>query len=141
MPHNMIQQKESGAAMMMAIVILVVCSLLGAGMVSLIQVGQESSAREVISVRALFSAYSGVSRTLECVRGGSTCASCSGTFNWSNSLAGLNSCSASVSCSLDVQLSNDSAVTQEYYTIDSVGRCASDMPATRSVQVKYRKDN
>lgn len=141
MLHNSVRQKESGAAMMMAIVILVVCSVLGAGMVSLIQLGQESSAREVISVRALFSAYSGVSRTLECVRGGGTCVDCSGTFNWNDSLAGLNSCRATVSCTLDVQFSNGSAVTEEYYTINSVGRCASDMPATRSVQVKYRKDN
>lgn len=134
------KRKESGAAMIMAIVILVVCSLLGAAMVSLVQVGQRSSAREVISVRALFSAYSGVNRTLECIRSGNTCADCSGTFNWNNTLAGLNSCSAMVSCNLDVQLSNNSVVTEEYYTVESVGRCASDMPATRTVQVKYRKE-
>lgn len=135
------RRNQSGAAMIMAIIILVVCSLLGAAMVSLLQVGQESSAREVISVRALFSAYSGVNRTLECVRRGNTCADCSGSFNWSNTLNGLNSCTANVTCTLDVQLSNNSQVTQEYYTIDSIGRCASDMPATRSVQVKYRKES
>lgn len=135
-----VKSKQSGAAMIMAIVILVVCSLLGAGMVSLIQVGQQSSAREVISVRALFSAYSGVNRTLECIRGGNSCADCSGTFNWSNGLSGLNTCHSVVACTLDVQLSNDNAVTEAYYTIDSIGRCATDMPATRSVQVKYRKE-
>lgn len=133
-------KKQSGAAMITAIIILVVASMLGAAMISLVQVSQQSSAREVISVRALFSAYSGVGRTLECIRSGNTCANCSGTFNWSNNLSGLNTCSAAVSCSLDVQLSSGGVVTQEYYTIDSVGRCAADRPATRSVQVKYRKE-
>lgn len=133
-------KSQKGFSIPMAVFILVVVSMLGVAMINTLNRGQESVAREVVSLRALLAAESGAELGLNCVLEGSGCG-CSNAnagFTAMTDLApitftgdGLASCTADVSCrAVEVD-------SIDYYTIRSNGRCgpASD-GAFRIVEVQ-----
>jgi MSHA biogenesis protein MshP len=137
-----LDNKQHGAALIMAVIVIVVTGMIGAAMTALLQVSDEMSAREVISARALMAAGSGVNRTLECLQTtpvGGRCAACAGTYTWPVTLEGLNGCSTAVTCNRDMQLSNTAgAVVESYYTLEASGTCGEAPPAMRQIQVRFR---
>ena len=71
---------QFGFSIPAAIFILVLVSLLGTAMISILNQGQQSIAREVISIRALMAAESGAERSLHIVLEDSP-ASCTGNLS------------------------------------------------------------
>jgi MSHA biogenesis protein MshP len=135
-------KKQSGAALIMAVIVIVVTGMLGAAMTAMLELSDEMSAREVISARALMAAGSGVNRTLECLQTtpvGGRCGACAATYVWPVTLEGLNGCSTTVTCNRDMQLIDTSgAVVESYYTLNASGTCGTAPPAVRQIQVRFR---
>ncbi len=118
----------------MAIFVLVVVALLGAGMVSLLKNADESVAREVISTRALLAAESGAQRKIQQLFPTSGAPDCSTISNLSLTGPGFGKCFVDVAC---VAVSPEG--TDTYYAVTSTGRCetASDT-AVRVIEVQAR---
>ncbi len=118
----------------MAIFVLVVVALLGAGMVSLLKNADESVAREVISTRALLAAESGAQRKIQQlfpISGGPNCAPIN---NLPLQGSGFGKCYVDVLCAAVSPEGTDT-----YYTVTSTGRCetATDT-AVRIIEVQAR---
>ncbi len=127
-------QREGGSALLMAIFVLVVVALLGAGMVSLLKNADESVAREVISTRALLTAESGAQRKIQQLFPTSGSPDCSAISNLPLSGPGFGSCFVDVAC---VAVSPEG--TDTYYTVTSTGRCETTTDAAvRVVEVQAR---
>ena len=124
------KRKQSGSALVMAVFIIIVMSLLGATLVNMLDSSQEGVAYEVLGTRAYTAAQSGLQWQLSQVfplqLSGATATSvnCASqalidantpTFN---NVDGLSQCSIRVSCTDFVHAN----VT--YYTITSTGQCA-----------------
>ena len=145
------RSSQLGFSIPAAIFILVLVSLLGTAMINILNQGQQSIAREVISIRALMAAESGVERALHIVLEDNP-ASCTGnlsnpptSFNallsdWNPTVAGLAGCTVNVTCAVVTVDSDDDGNTENYFTLRSSGACgpASDR-AFRSVQVQAHK--
>jgi len=146
--------KYRGSALIMAVFVMVVISLLGATMMELLSTSSEGVAQEVLGTRALAAANSGMQGQLQKLfplNGAApnfTCPavpslpSTSPPYNFSN-ITGLKNCSAIVTCSNYVT-GNDGT---KYYRLKSIGNCGSgSMVATsdnivlssRTVQVEAR---
>ena len=117
---------QNGFSILMALFILVVVSMLGVAMINSLNRGQESVAREVVSLRALLAAESGVELGLHCTLENTDASCCVGNgvfapivglnpFNYTG--AGLANCRASVSC----RAVNIKGI--DYYTLRSEGIC------------------
>ena len=123
---------QHGFSLPVAIFILVIMALLGAGIVSIMQSSQESAATEVLSTRAFFAAESGAQVALgqlfDLSGGAANCAASYPVIDFN--ATGLGGCSASATCSSNV------VGTKTYFTITSTGNCAvSSLSATRTVQL------
>lgn len=118
----------------MAVFVLVVVGLLGAGMVSLLQNADTSAAREVISTRALLAAESGAQRKIQQLFPTSGAADCSAIINQPLTGPGFANCYVDVACA-----ALSPAGTETYYTVTSTGRCvtATDT-AVRVIEVQAR---
>lgn len=118
----------------MAIFVLVVVGLLGAGMVSLLKNADESVAREVISTRALLAAESGAQRKIQQLFPVSGAADCSAITNAPLTAPGFGNCLVDVACAAVSPEGTDT-----YYTVTSTGRCntATDT-AVRVIEVQAR---
>lgn len=144
------RRRQSGASIPAAIFVLVVVAMLGSAMVQILNQGQQSIAREVLSMRALMAAESGAERGLTQVLEGDP-ATCTGTMlnppasltplfiSWSLSVAGMTSCDVEVSCGLTQLDSDNDGTLENYYTLRSTGACGppSDR-AFRIVEVQAR---
>lgn len=125
-------QQQRGFSLPVAIFILVIMSLLGAGIVSILQSSQDSLATEVLSTRAFYAAESGAQVTLgqlfDLAGGAANCAASYPALDFTST--GLVSCSASTTCS------SSTIGTRTFYTITSTGNCASSgYTATRTIQI------
>lgn len=118
----------------MAIFVLVVVGLLGAGMVSLLKNADESVAREVISTRALLAAESGAQRKMQQLFPASGGPDCSAITNSPLTGQGFGKCFVDVVCAAVSPEGTDT-----YYTVTSTGRCetATDT-AVRVIEVQAR---
>ncbi|MCH1487552.1 MAG: hypothetical protein L7S59_01125 [Pseudomonadales bacterium] len=146
--HKTKRSNQHGFSIPAAIFILVLVSLLGTAMINILNQGQQSIAREVISIRALMAAESGAERALHIVLEDSP-ASCTGNFSnpptsfnallsdWNPTVAGLDGCTVNITCGVVAVDSDDDGTTEDYFTLRSSGACGpiSDR-AFRSVQVQ-----
>lgn len=142
--------KQQGFSIAMAIFVLVILAMLGAAMARIVAQGQESVAREVVSIRALMAAESGAERGLQAVLSGAS--ACGGDLSnpptsyaalgfsqWSMSGDGLAGCSADVSCGETLADNNQDGTDTPHYTIRSIGSCGpSGSQAVRIVEVQAR---
>lgn len=129
------QKKQQGVSLVIAVFIILIVSMLGAAMITVLSQGSELVARDVLSTRALFAAESGAERMLNQVY--SVPDDCSAnpvnnwTFNGGADAAGLISCRSMASCTSE--LVNGIRI----FTINSDGECGSaDVIAHRVVTVR-----
>jgi len=139
---------QQGLSIAIALFVLVVLAMLGAAMTRIVGQGQESVAREVVSIRALMAAESGAERGLQQILSGAS--SCGGNLNnppasfasllsWSMTGSGLAGCAADVSCGLTMADNNQDGADTPHYTIRSVGSCGPvNSRAVRIVEVQAR---
>lgn len=131
-------QKQRGFLMPLAIFIVVVMSLFAAALWRTTVQTSLSGAQEMVTVQAFYAAESGAQNGMQAlffpdannrnaVDTRCTALSLNTVFT---GVAGLNSCSAQVSCA------GSSAGATSFYTITSIGRCGSGlMSAVRTVKV------
>jgi len=128
-------QRQRGAAMMFAIAIIIVASLLGAAMVRMLRVEQVGVARDVLSTRALLAADSAAQKVMyDLFQTGTACVSPGTSISFAG-VSGLNNCSATSSCTSYTATGS----SKKYYSIRTTGTCgpAAD-PATRQIEVLAR---
>ncbi|MGB5324931.1 MAG: hypothetical protein WBN40_05845 [Pseudomonadales bacterium] len=127
---------------------LVMVAILGTAMVSILNQGQQSVAREVLSMRALMAAESGAERGLHTVLEVNP-AACTGDMsnppasfaalitNWSPAPAALANCTVDVSCGVVAVDADNDGLAENYFTLRSGAGCgpANDR-AFRIVQVQ-----
>lgn len=136
--------RQQGLSIPAALFVLVVVAMLATAMHKILGQGEQSIAREILAMRALMAAESGIERGLNQVLE-SNPASCSGDLSappsslnplitaWSLSANGMNSCEVTVSCGA-AQLDSDSdGVLENYYTLRSSGQCGP--PGDRAFRV------
>ncbi|PCI59585.1 MAG: type II secretory pathway component [Gammaproteobacteria bacterium] len=137
--------QQRGSALIMAVFVMVVISLLGATMMELLATSSEGVAQEVLGTRALAAANSGVQGQLQKLFPlNSALGSCPATSHYNfSTIQGLYQCQADVTCSNYVTSSDGT----KYYRLKSIGTCgtgtmaaASDsiVLSSRSVQVEAR---
>lgn len=140
-------KQQRGFSIPMAIFVMVVLAMLGAAMARIVAQGQESVAREVVSIRALMAAESGAERGLHQVLtvDGSGCAAGLPNFSqlfggvWNLTIPGLQNCNADISCSVTNVDTDFDGTPDPHYTVRSVGRCGpSGSQAVRIVEVQAR---
>jgi MSHA biogenesis protein MshP len=131
---------QSGSALVIAIFIIVVMSVLGAALVNMLDSSQEGVAFEVLGTRAFTAAQSGaqwqLTQLFPLQNVAQTCQSQiiidNATPNFSNT-SGLAQCSVRVFCSSFV---HDSI---EYYKVTSTGQCDIDGEVTsRTIEIEAR---
>jgi len=141
--------KQQGSALMLALFIIIVLTLLGGALVKVLSTSSESIAQEVIGTRALMAANSGMQAELQQLfplNATSTCpdepASLDRSYNFSAD--GLYHCSAETTCS---RYFEDSTTSINYYRLTSTGECGSSAIAadskgvvrsSRTIQVEAR---
>ncbi len=136
--------RQRGFSIPVAIFVLVVVAMLGAAMQKILSEGEQSIAREVVSMRALMAAESGIERGLNQVLEVNP-ASCTGNLNnppasltplisaWSLLIAGMSSCEVNVSCGVTQHDSDGDGDLENYYTLRSSGQCGP--PADRAFRL------
>jgi MSHA biogenesis protein MshP len=141
MRNNMHYSNVQGSALVIAIFIIIVMSLLGAALVKMLASSQQNVVYEVLGPRAYAAAQSGIQWQLSQVfplstSGGVSCAVQSvidankPTFSGVNGLA---QCSVSLKCSDFVIAST------RYYTLEATGQCEAGPELTsRTIQVEAR---
>jgi MSHA biogenesis protein MshP len=135
---NQVNTKQKGSAIVVAIFVIVVMALLGAGLVKILSASAESVAYEVIGTRAYAAAQTGAQwQLLEIFpHDTNTRTACKNTIiepDFSN-VEGLKFCQATVSC-------NDDGVFDgtTYYVITSVGQCSfGGVITSRTVEIEAR---
>ncbi len=135
------RHRQQGSALVIAIFIIIVFSVLGAALVNMLDSSQEGVAYEVLGTRAYTAAQSGLQWQLsEVFPLSSDAVACKsqadiddGTPNI-NSTPGLIQCNISVSCR---DFSGDDGI--RYYIVRSTGECTLDGEVTsRTVEVDAR---
>ena len=123
--ERIVVKKQQGSALVIAIFIIIVMTLLGTALVKMLSTEAETIAYEVIGTRAFQAAQSGMQYQLQQVfplnNSGVACPSATSTRDFSNHGAdgrGLQNCKAEVSCQNFVH--TDGA---RYYQLESVGTC------------------
>lgn len=136
-PHKQtlpVVKKQSGSALVLAVFIIIVISLLGASLVSLQRDSAESASYEVYAARAYLAAYSaGEIALMELFPLGSTAVDSSACSTTGTSVtlpddsetAGFHGCTAVYSCSI-----TSSAVATRYKVV-STATCQSNLIITR----------
>ncbi|NQY87091.1 MAG: pilus assembly PilX N-terminal domain-containing protein [Colwellia sp.] len=137
MPTNGVNQYQQGSALIIAVFIIVIMTLLGTALVRMISSSAETVVYEVLGIRAYQAAQSGLQRKLvevfplEPANG-----DCKAPVLYDfSAIQGLENCQAiNVGCTESVILD----VT--YYTITSTGRCeVGGVLTTRVLEVKARR--
>ena len=130
---------QQGSALVLALFIMVVITLLGAALVRMISANSETIAYEVIGTRAYQAAQAGAQRKLSEVfpllPGGVQCSQNS-LYNEFSSVQGLNNCVA-----INVDCVEELTVDEiTYYTITSTGQCnVAEVFTSRTIEIKARR--
>ena len=116
--------QQAGSALVIAIFVIIVLSVLGASLVKMLDSSQESVTYEVLGTRAYTAAYSGLQWQLaEVFPLNSTAIACknpiTNTPSFNNTL-GLAQCNVSVTCTDFVHPGNKT----RYFSITATGTCA-----------------
>ena len=132
--------QQAGRALVIAIFVIIVLSVLGATLVKMLESSQESVAYEVLGTRAYTAALSGLQWQLaEVFPLNSPAIVCADIVNSPpppsfNNTLGLAQCKVSVSCS---DFDRENGI--RYYTITATGTCAIGSESTsRKIAVKAR---
>jgi MSHA biogenesis protein MshP len=133
-----INTKQKGSAIVIAIFVIVVMALLGAGLVKILSSSVESVAYEVIGTRAYAAAQTGAQWQLLEIFPHDTNSrtACQGTIvepDFSN-VQGLENCEAAVICNDDGEFDGTT-----YYIITSTGQCSiGGVITSRTVKIEAR---
>ncbi len=148
--NNTIQAKQQGSALMLALFVIIVLTLLGSSLVKVLSTSSESIAQEVIGTRALMAANSAMQAELAVLFPLNTTSTCpvspasrptSPTFF---NIEGLYHCEAKTSCTLYF---TDPITNINYYRLTSTGECGSGsidadskgvVKSSRTIQVEAR---
>lgn len=121
---------ETGLGLISAIFVIVIIALLVAAMSKVMTIGQGYRSQEALATRALLAAQTGAELHLSELLhpdNGKSCANTTRTLT----VDGLQDCNYQASCAV-ITISG-----QNFYTINSVGRCGSGVDsATRTVKVR-----
>jgi MSHA biogenesis protein MshP len=129
-----IQQK--GSALLMALFIIIVLTLLGGALMRVLSTGSESIAQEVLGTRAYSAANSAIQSELQKLFPLNGAASvCNGTFNYNFSSSGANidglyHCEATTSCDAYATHPVDGS---QFYRLTSTGKCGSSALSSQSL--------
>lgn len=129
--------KQQGSALMLALFIIIVLTLLGSALVKVLSTSSESIAQEVIGTRALMAANSGMQAHLQKLFPLNGSVACPGDFIYDFSetgsdTQGLYHCKANTSCTLYFP---DPTTGVNYYRLTSTGECGSSAVAANSKAV------
>jgi len=151
--NEITQAKQQGSALMLALFIIIVLTLLGSALVRILSTSSESIAQEVIGTRALMAANSGMQAELQrlfplsVVAGVPVVGVCNPTNSYDlqdsgSDIEGLYHCDASTTC--DLYHTHDLI---NYYRLTSTGECGSGaitadsnavVKSSRTIQVEAR---
>ncbi|MEW6989180.1 pilus assembly PilX N-terminal domain-containing protein [Colwelliaceae bacterium 6441] len=124
--------RPKGSALVIAIFIIVVMTLLGTALVRMLSTSAETIVYEVLGTRAYNAAQIGLQWQLQQVFPlNNTAQLCSGTVPDLKNTEGLENCKVSVQC-------DDSLIvdTRRFYTIKSTGQCeVADVITSRTLEV------
>lgn len=137
-----VKSKQQGSALVIAIFVIIVLSVLGAGLVKMLDSSQEGVAYEVLGTRAYTAAQSGLQWQLgEIFPLNSAALACQNPADIDSSkpsftnAPGLAQCSIKVTCTDFVRVGD----SIRYYVVSSTGECALDGEVTsRTVEVDAR---
>ncbi len=128
---------QRGISMAFLLFIVVILSLLAAGLVRLSGQSNLSNAQQVISTRAFFAAESGANiQAMAIFPINGAAGSCvNQVYNFNQN--GLNNCTSTTTCT------NITVNTDNYYQITSAGQCNSGQPlqATRTIEIRLKGVN
>ena len=142
--RQLLFSSQRGFSIPAAIFVLVVVAMLGTGMQKILSKGEQDVAREVLSMRALMAAESGIERGLNQVLETNP-ASCTGNLSnpptsltplissWVLSAAGMSSCEVNVICGVAQHDVDNDGLLENYYTLRSSGQCGP--PADRAFRL------
>jgi MSHA biogenesis protein MshP len=136
-----ISDKQGGSALVLALFIIVVTTLLGAALVRMISANSETIVYEVIGTRAYQAAQAGAQRKLSEVfpllQGTQECLPDS-KYDEFSTVKGLENCVA-----IDVDCIEGPIVDDiTYYTITSTGQCnVAEVFTSRTIEIKARRLN
>jgi len=130
--------KQKGSALVLALFIIVVMTLLGTALVRMISTNAETIVYEVVGTRAYQAAQAGAQRKLSEIFPLSipsrACPINSSTYNFSNT-EGLKGCETIVAVGCKLY----ETVNTTYYTITSTGQCTvADVFTSRTIEVDAR---
>jgi MSHA biogenesis protein MshP len=140
LPIKMISsKKQQGSALVLALFIMVVTTLLGAALVRMISANSETIVYEVIGTRAYQAAQAGAQRKLSEVfplLPGIVQCSQNSRYDEFSTVQGLNNCIAT-----DVDCIEGPTVDEiTYYTITSTGQCnVAEVFTSRTIEIKARR--
>lgn len=140
-------KKQQGSAIVLALFIIVVMSLLGTAMVRMLSANAENIVYEVVGTRAYFAAQAGMQEGLHNIyplqAPAEDCTALSPipftlvNRNYSNE--GLLNCSATVIVTNCESIETAVGVFEHFYLIESTGQCtAGDITTTRTIEVQSR---
>lgn len=133
--------EQRGSALVLALFIIVVTTLLGTALVRMISANSETIVYEVVGTRAYQAAQAGAQRKLSEVfplfPGGVECSQNS-RYDEFSTVQGLNNCVAT-----DVDCIEGPTVDEiTYYTITSTGQCnVAEIFTSRTIEIKARRLN
>jgi MSHA biogenesis protein MshP len=141
------QKKQQGSAIVLALFIIVVMSLLGTAMVRMLSANAENIVYEVVGTRAYFAAQAGMQEGLHNIyplqAPAEDCSALSPipftlvNRNYGND--GLLNCSATVIVTNCESIETAVGVFEHFYLIESTGQCtAGDITTTRIIEVQSR---
>ncbi len=147
--NQMMQNKQQGSSLMLALFILIVLTLLGGALVRVLSTSSEAIAQEVIGTRALMAANSGMQAHLQQLfpLSGFTFCPLDRTYDFSttgSNTQGLHHCKAYVDCVLYFP---DPTTGVNYFRLTSTGECGSGVmeagsqsivKSSRTIQVEAR---
>lgn len=140
-------KKQQGSAIVLALFIIVVMSLLGTAMVRMLSANAENIVYEVVGTRAYFAAQAGMQEGLHNIYPLQAPAEdCTALLpipftlvnrNYNNE--GLLNCSATVIVTNCESIETAVGVFEHFYFIESTGQCtAGDITTTRTIEVQSR---
>ncbi len=136
-----VQKKQRGSAIVLALFIIVVLSLLGTAMVRMLGANAENIVYEVVGTRAYFAAQTGMQRRLHELfplnsASAGQCSISNPTSYTFNAVNGLANCQAS-SVTCDSKTVGSTGIT--YYTLTSTGQCnVGSITTTRTIEVQAK---
>jgi MSHA biogenesis protein MshP len=129
--------RQRGAGLPIAIFVITALALIVTSMAQQQESAGAAISQQILSQRAFYAAESGAQAAVTEALYGSGCASVPSSLSFTQ--AGLNTCSANLSCS-EVQADiNGSPALESVYTLVSVGQCGAGAEASqRVVEVRVR---